>query len=299
MDLSIPPTNNLLTSTKKSTKNRNRKKPSTTTTTSIIPSTTTTTTTPPTPTLSTNPSLISIAPNPGRPLAPAPLNVQRVVTTNKRSVSNKKRNSKTIIQYHSESILQTNISSSPPNSFAESISGLMQNFDQELLASNFLSQPTTTNILSNESTNINLLRTLDNINVRQIVSTTIQRPSDSTTYQSMPTLDEFHDGIDNDTNQTIQDYNVDNEQLSSFINDDEINNFVEMNFDENTFLKQFDLDDSQIKLNTNSEQNIFGSLLSNNHHIIEHTNSIPPPPPPLLLIIIILCRHHRFIQVHH
>jgi hypothetical protein len=61
--------------------------------------------------------------------------------------------------------------------------------------------------------------------------------------------------------------------------------FVEMNFDENTFLKQFDLDDAGIKLNVNSEQNIFASLLTNNHHLnnsIEQSNSplpLPPPPP--------------------
>jgi hypothetical protein len=239
MDLSIPPTNNLLTPTKKSTKNppRNRKK---------IPS--------------TNPSLIPIAPNPGRTLAPAPLNVQRIITTNKRSIINKKSNSKTNIQYHNESLIQQN--SSPTNSFAESISGLMQNFDEELIASNFLPQPPpTTNILTNDSS---LIRTLNNIDVRQIVNTTIQRNDSS--YNSMPTLDEFNDRLDND-----------NEQITSFMNEDEMN-FVEMNFDENTFLKQFDLEDSQIKLNINSEQNIFASLLTNNH--LEQSNPLPPPPPP-------------------
>jgi hypothetical protein len=280
MDLSIPPTNNLLTSTKKSNKNstRNRKKPppplpppppssSSSSSSSILPP--------------TNLPLIPIAPNPGRPLAPAPLNVQRIVTTNKRSITNaKKRNSKGLIQYHSESVLQQN--SSPTNSFAESISGLMQNFDQELIASNFLTQPPTTNILSNDSTtsttNINLIRTLDNIDVRQIVNTTIQRTDSS--YHSMPTLDEFNDRLDHENNQTIQDYNVDNEQITSFMNEDEMN-FVEMNFDENTFLKQFDLEDSQIKLNINSEQNIFASLLTSNHHLNNSIEQPTPPPPPI------------------
>jgi len=262
MDLSVPPTNNLLTSTKKPA--RNRKKPPTSSV--ILPS--------------NNPTLIPIAPNPGRPLAPAPLNVQRIVTTNKRSVTNKKRNSKTLIQYHSESMIQQN--PSPTNSFAESISGLMQNFDQELLASNFLSQPPTTNILTNDSSNVNLIRTLDNIDVRHIVNTTIQRTDSS--YQSMPTFDEFNDRLDTETNQTIQDYNVDNEHITSFMNEEDMR-FVEMNFDENTFLKQFDLDDAGIKLNVNSEQNIFASLLTNNHHLnnsIEQSNSplpLPPPPP--------------------
>ncbi|UJR16302.1 hypothetical protein I4U23_003208 [Adineta vaga] len=304
VDLSVPPTNNLLTSTKKP--NRNRKKPvapplplqppqqqqqqpSSQPSSSIsVPS--------------TNPTLIPIAPNLGRPLAPAPLNVQRVVATNKRSTANKKRNSKTLVQYHSESILQQ--TSPTSNSFAESISGLMQHFDQELLASNFLSQPPpTTNILSNDtplppplppptvpsssssssSSNINLIRTLDNIDVRQIVNTTIHRTESS--YQSMPTFDEFNDRLDTETTTTITDYNVDNEQITSFMNEEDMR-FVEMNFDENTFLKQFDLDDAGIKLNINSEQNIFGSLLTNNHHLnttIEQTSSplpLPQPPPP-------------------
>ena len=266
MDLSIPPTNNLLTTMKKPTKNpsRNRKKPP-------VP--------PLTPSSTSNSSLVPIAPNLGRPLAPAPLNVQRIVTSNKRSTSTKKRSSKSLVQHQSESVLQQN--SSPSNSFAESISGLMQNFDQELIAANFLTQPPTTNILSNESTstsNINLIRTLDTIDVRQIVNTTIQR-----TDSSYPTMDEFHESLDHETN---QDYN---EPMSSFINEDEMN-FVEMNFDENAFLKHFDLDDSQLKLNINPEQNLFTSLLTSNHHHhhhhhhlsnpIEPSPSLPPPPPP-------------------
>ena len=234
-----------------------------------------------------------IAPNPGRPLAPAPLNVQRIVATSKRSVTTttttaKKRYSKTIIDQHNEIINQQN--SSPINSFAESISGLMQNFDQELMASNFLSPqsvvpPATTNILSNDSTasspsNINIIRTLDNVDIRQIVNTTIQR---NDPYQSMPTLDEFNDRLDHDTNQAIQDYNVDNEQITSLMNDEDMH-FVEMNFDENTFLKQFDLvDDPTSKLNTHPEQNIFNSLLSNNHQLnnsIEQSN-LPLPSHPV------------------
>lgn len=264
LDLSIPPTNNLLTTMKKpTTKNpsRNRKKPP-------VPP-------PSIPSSTSNASLVPIAPNPGRPLAPAPLNVQRIVTNNKRSTSTKKRTSKSLVQHQSESVLQTN--SSPSNSFAESISGLMQNFDQELMAANFLSQPPTTNILSNDSTstsNINLIRTLDTIDVRQIVNTTIQR-----TDSSYPTMEDFHE--------TNQDYSVDNEPISSFINEEEMN-FVEMNFDENAFLKQFDLDDSQLKLNIPSEQNLFTSLLTSNHHhhhLSNHpieplTSSLPPPPPP-------------------
>ncbi|CAF1221352.1 unnamed protein product [Adineta ricciae] len=291
LDLSVPPTNNLLASTTNmiaTTKKpiRNRKKP--------LPSSLPSMTIPP-----TNPSLIPIAPNPGRPLAPAPLNVQRIVATNKRSTSNKKRNSKTLVQYHSESIIQQ--ATSPNNSFAESVSGLMQNFDQELLASNFLSQPApppTTNILSNDTpssssasttttttTNINLIRTLDNIDVRQIVNTTIQRTDSS--FQSMPTFDEFNDRLETETNTVMPDYNVDNEQITSFMNEEDMR-FVEMNFDENTFLKQFDLDDAGIKLNINPEQSIFGSLLTNTHNLsstIEQSSSplplpLPQPPPP-------------------
>jgi hypothetical protein len=258
MELSVPPT-------KKSNTNRIRNRKKNPTLSPTIPS--------------TNPALVSIAPNLGRPLAPAPLNVQRIVTTNKRSIANKKRNSKSLIQCHSESILQQN--PSPSNSFAESISGLMQNFDQELIASNFLSQPaTTTNILSDNSSNVNLIRALDNLDVRQIVNRTIQRTE---SYQSMPTLDEFNDRLETDTNQTIQDYNNDNEQITSFMNEEDMN-FVEMNFDENTFLKQFDLEDAGIKLNNNSDQNIFASLLTNNHHLnhsIEQSHPLPPPPHPI------------------
>ncbi|CAF0839062.1 unnamed protein product [Rotaria sp. Silwood1] len=268
IDLSVPPTNNLLTTTtatttKKSNKSAMRNRKKTSTPSVIVPS--------------NNSTLIPIAPNPGRPLAPAPINVQRIVTTNKRSITNKKSNSKTFIEYHGESIIQQN--SSPTNSFAESISGLMQNFDQELMASNFLSQPPTTNILSNDSSrNVNIIRTLDNIDVRQIINTTIQR-NDS---YSMPTLDEFNDRLDHETSQTIQDYNVDNEQITSFMNEEDMH-FAEMNFDENTFLKQFDLDDAGIKLNVPSEQNIFTSLLTSNHHLnasVEQSHPLPLPPPP-------------------
>lgn len=264
VDLSVPPTNNLLTQTKKSTKNaaRNRKK---TGPSSIVPP-------------QNNSTLIPIAPNPGRPLAPAPVNVQRIVTTNKRSITNKKTNSKTFMEYQTESILQQNSPTS--SSFAESISGLMQNFDQELMAANFMVQPQTTNILSNDSSaNVNIIRTLDNIDVRHIVNTTIQR-NDS--YQSMGTMDEFNDRLESDVNQTIHDYTVDNEQITSFMNEEDMR-FAEMNFDENTFLKQFDLDDAGIKLNVPSEQNIFTSLLTSTHHLntsTEQSNPTPLPPPP-------------------
>ncbi|CAF2121826.1 unnamed protein product [Rotaria magnacalcarata] len=266
MDASVAPTNNLLTSTKKPNKNSARNRKKTGPSPVVVPA--------------NNSTLIPIAPNPGRPLAPAPVNVQRIVATNKRSITNKKSNSKTFMEYHSESIIQQN--SSPTNSFAESISGLMQNFDQELMAANFLTQPPTTNILSNDtSNNVNIIRTLDNIDVRHIVNTTIQR-NDS--YQSMPTIDEFNDRLEGDVNQTIQDYNVDNEQITSFMNEEDMR-FAEMNFDENTFLKQFDLDDAGIKLNVHSEQNIFTSLLTNTHHLntsVEQSNPSSLPPPPTL-----------------
>lgn len=316
LDLSVPPTNNILSSTannfsitslpttgnKKSNKNRirNRKKPSASPV--ITPSTTT-----------TSQTLVPIAPNLGRPLAPAPSNSQRTVTSNnpiaKRSTTNKKqlkRNSQTLTQYHSESILQQN-SSSPTNSFAESISGLLENFDQELMASNFLSQTTTTttstsNLLSDEnnsiiSSNTNLVRTLDNIDLRHIVNGAVQRQeSYHVTNASMPTLDEFNDRLENDTiltNQTAHDFNVDNEQITSFMSEEDMR-LVEMNFDENTFLKQFDLEDPGIKLSVHSDQNLFANILTNNNNDLiqqqQHqqineqlttTHQNPPPPPSL------------------
>jgi len=239
-----------------------------------------------------NATLVPIAPNLGRPLAPAPLNIQRMVTSNnpitKRTTTNKKqikRNSKTLVQYHSESILQQN-PSSPSNSFAESISGLLENFDQELIASNFLSQTTTSNLLTDEdnsiiSSNTNIIQNIDNgaIQNQEIYHT---RTS------SMPTLYEFNDRLENETilnHQiiTTQDYNVDNEQITSFMNEEDMR-LVEMNFDENTFLKQFDLEDPGIKLSVHSDQNLFANILTNNNDLIQTQQSIthqnPPPPPP-------------------
>lgn len=299
LDLSNSSTNNIIppttTTNKKSNKSRirNRKKPATPSTTSssvIVPPT-------------NNATLVPIAPNLGRPLAPAPLNSQRIVTANnpitKRSTTNKKsvkRNSKTLVQYHSESILQQN-SSSPNNSFAESISGLLENFDPELIASNFLSQATTNNLLSDENNTIISSNT-------HIISTTIEnldhgaiqnQESYHTTTSSMPTLDEFTNRLENETilpNQTTQDFNVESEQITSFMNEEDMR-LVEMNFDENTFLKQFDLEDPGIKLSVHSDQNLFANLLTNNNDLIQiqqsttHQNpshSLPPsapvPPPP-------------------
>ncbi|CAF4715662.1 unnamed protein product [Rotaria sp. Silwood1] len=236
---------------------------------------------------SNNSTLVSIAPNNSRPLAPAIVNVQRLVTSNnsitKRSTTNKKqskRNTKTFIHSHSENILQQN-SSSPINSFAESISGLLENFDQELIASNFLSQTTTSNLLTDEN---NSIVSSDHMDLQHIVNNnnnTIQQEtyqSLTTTAISMPTLDEFNNRLENETiltNQTINDvqithdYNVENEHITSFINEEDMR-FVEMNFDENIFLKQFDLDDPGIKLNVHSDQNIFANILTNNNN---HNNN--------------------------
>jgi hypothetical protein len=238
-----------------------------------------------------NATLVPIAPNLGRPLAPAPLNIQRMVTSNnpitKRTTTNKKqvkRNSKTLVQYHSESILQQN-PSSPSNSFAESISGLLENFDQELIASNFLSQTTTSNLLTDEdnsiiSSNTNIIQNIDN---GAIQNQEIYHLRTS----SMPTLDEFNDRLENETilnHQiiTTQDYNVENEQITSFMNEEDMR-LVEMNFDENTFLKQFDLEDPGIKLSVHSDQNLFANILTNNNDLIQTQQSIThqnPPPPP-------------------
>jgi hypothetical protein len=207
-----------------------------------------------------------------------------------------------LIQYHSESILQQN-PSSPSNSFAESISGLLENFDQELIASNFLSQTTnTSNLLSDEnnsiiSSNTNIIQTLENIDHGAIQRQESYHPTTTTT-SSMPTLDEFNDRLENDTiltNQTTHDYNVENEQITSFMSEEDMR-LVEMNFDENTFLKQFDLEDPGIKLSVHSDQNLFASILTNNNDLIQtqqqqqqineqsitHQNStLPPPPPPV------------------
>ncbi|CAF3731476.1 unnamed protein product, partial [Rotaria sordida] len=299
IDLSTTTTTTSLSTTanKKSSKNRvrNRNK-KTSLSSTIIPS--------------NNSTLIPIAPNLNRTLTPAIVNVQRLVTSNnssitKRSITNKKqskRNTKTLIHSHSENILQQNSSSSPINSFAESISGLLENFDQELIASNFLSQTTTTsNLLTNEN---NSIISTDHINLQRIVNNPIQQQEIYQSTTSMPTLDEFNIRLENDTttiltNQTINDYNVENEQITSFMNEEDMR-FVEMNFDENIFLKQFDLDDPGIKLHVHSDQNIFANILTNNNNnnnellqiqqqhnqineqtiIHQNQSSLPPPPPP-------------------
>lgn len=280
LDLSNSSTNNILPSTtnnKKSNKNRirNRKKPPSTTSSSsssvIVPS-------------NTNSTLVPIQPNLGRPLAPAPLNSQRIVTSNnpitKRSTANKKstkRNSKTtLVQYHSESILQQN-SSSPNNSFAESISGLLENFDQELIASNFLSQATADTLITDENNTI--ISSNTNIITAAAATTTTTRENSEygiiqnhetyhTTMASMPTFDEFHNRLDTETiipNQRTQEFNVENEPITSFMSEEDMR-LVEMNFDENTFLKQFDLDDPGIKLGVHSDQNLFANILTNNNN---------------------------------
>lgn len=236
----------------KSTKNRsrNRKKP---------------------PPSSTNSTLISIAPNLGRPLAPAPANVSRPVTSNnpitKRSQKKVvKRTSKSLIHHHSESILQPS-ASSPSNSFAESISGLLENFDQELIASNFLPQTTVT-------TTSNLLSD----------PTMIDRQD---TYSSLSRLNEFHPRLETEsilTQPTGQDFHVENEQITSFMSEEDMR-IVEMNFDENVFLKQFDLDDVGIKFNVSSDQNLFANLLSGNNDLLptqltNETSTLSSNPPP-------------------
>ena len=299
LDSSVPPTNNILSSTslptaanKKANKNRIRNRKKASASSVILPST------------SQNP--IAIAPNLGRPLAPAPLNVQRSLTSNnpitKRSITTKKsvkRNSKTLVQCHSESILQQN-SSSPPSSFAESISGLLENFDQELIASNFLPSQTTTttttsNLLSDEnnstiSSNSNLIRTMDNLDLRHLVNGAVQRQeSYHITTTSMPTLDEFNDHLETETNPMAQDFNTENEQITSFMSEEDMR-LVEMNFDENTFLKQFDLEDPGIRLTGHSDQNIFANILTTNNDLIQtqqiheqstiHQNPIPTPSLP-------------------
>ena len=241
-----------------------------------------TTTAAPIPNTSINPTPIPIAPNFGRPLAPAPMNVQRIVTSTstKRSVTGKKRTSKPLVQFHSESALQQ---SSPPSAdpFAESISGLLQNFDQELMASNFLPQSTvtTTNILSNESSDGNLIQSFDQIGLRQIVNTTMQQT------ETFTSINEFNERLEQETtmiNTVGHEFSVDHEQITSLISEEEMH-LVEMNFDENAFLKQFDLEEPTMKFSTPPEQPIFTSLLSNRQHpsvSSESSNSSAPPPPP-------------------
>ena len=103
--------------------------------------------------------------------------------------------------------------------------------------------------------------------------------------------DEFNDRLDNDTNPTTQDFNVENEQITSFMSEEDMR-LVEMNFDENSFLKQFDLDDPGIKLTNHSDQNIFANILTNNNDLIQTqqiteqpiTHQNPPAPTPPLQV---------------
>ena len=236
----------------------------------------------------------AIVSNLGRPLAPATSNARRKVTANnsisKRSTTVRKptrRKSSTLEQYPSDTVLQT--SSSPTDPFAESISGFLENFDQELMASNILAQATTTstsNLLSDEHTpvmapNKSSARTLDNIDLRHLVNGAIQRQeSYNSTTTSMPTLDEFNDRFEHDTLitntvtadiQSTHDFNVESEPIASFMSEEEMR-LVEMNFDENTFLKQFDLEDAGIKLSVNSDQNLFANILtatSSTHDLLQ------------------------------
>jgi len=99
----------------------------------------------------------------------------------------------------------------------------------------------------------------------------------------MPTLDEFNDRLENETIltndiQTTQDYNVENEQITSFMSEEDMR-LVEMNFDENTFLKQFDLEDPGIKLSVHSDQNLFANILTDNNGNEQTTIHQNPPPP--------------------
>ena len=238
-------------------------------------------------TSSNDQALVAIASNIGQSLTTTTVkNVQRVVTSNKsiakRSTTSKrqiKRNSKTLVQCPNEGVLQQN-SSSPTNSFAKSISGLLENFDQELLASNFLSQPTTSNLLLDEnnsiiSSNTNNIQTSEHIDSHHACNNTLQRQEmHHSTIASMPTLDEFNERLENNailTNQTIdnvptaQNYNTDNVQITSFMSE-EYMRLVEMNFDENTFLKQFDLEDLGVRLSAHTDQSLFANVLSNSNN---------------------------------
>jgi hypothetical protein len=210
---------------------------------------------------------VSIAPNvAGRALAPAPSNLPRVVPSTKRCGTSRKRPTKSSMSNTNESVAAraTTVSSSPPvDPFAESISGLMEYFDQELIASNFLSQGTmnTGHIRVNESSENKRVRTLDQIDLRQIVNTTLQQTE---TCPSVSTIDQFNERYEPNTtltNGNAHEYNVDNEQITSLITDEEMR-FVEMNFDENTFLRQFDLDDPGLKFIGVVEPTLFPSLLT-------------------------------------
>lgn len=231
---------------------------------------------------------VSIAPNTVPPKAIGILNVQHAVTSNgattKTSTTNKKqlkRTNKTLTQCHSETILQQN-SSSPSHAFAESISGLLENFDQELMASNFLSQTATTTTTSNllipeDNAMISSNQTLAHVGFQHVGNDSVQLQETYHRVTSMPTLNEFNNELGQEiilTNQPIHgvqitaDCNTENEQITSFMSEEDMR-FVEMNFDENLFLKQFDLEDPGIKLSVHSDQNLFASILTNHNNSID------------------------------
>ena len=157
------------------------------------------------------------------------------------------------------------------SAFAETISGFFENFNQELLESNLLPRSETPTITSgnlflpDENTSIatpnsnNNPRSLDNIDLRHLVNGAIH--STTTTASSMPTLEEFHDRLEPQTHVVNSEFTVEHEPIASFMSEEDMR-LVEMNFDENTFLKQFDLEDANIKLSVHSDQNIFASLLT-------------------------------------
>ncbi|CAF1369010.1 unnamed protein product [Adineta ricciae] len=199
--------------------------------------------------------IISITANPARPS----LIIKRSITNRKPT----KRHIKTLVQSQSENLTST-ICSSPSNAFAQSISGLLENLDQELMASNFLSHAVVNNLLSDDTTTP----------VQRVVSDAIESAEETyhTTTASMPTLEEFHDRLENGTH----DFNVENEQITAFMSEEDMR-LVEMNFDETTFLKQFDLDDAGLRLSGNSDQNIFACISTDNQ-----TNSSTSHPSTAL-----------------
>lgn len=187
-------------------------------------------------------SIISITSNPARPS----LIIKRSTTTRKPT----KRNIKTLLHSQSENLTSTTCSS-PSNEFAQSISGLLENLDQELMASNFLSHTAVNSLLLDDTTTL----------VQHVVDGAIDHSGETyhTTTASMPTLEEFHDRLENGTH----DFNVENEQITSFMSEEDMR-LVEMNFDETTFLRQFDLDDAGLRLSGSSDQNIFACISTDN-----------------------------------
>ena len=150
-----------------------------------------------------------------------------------------KRNLRIHLPAPAESVVQD-------NAFAESISGFLENFSQELIESNLLppsnSIPMTEgNLVTSKSSN--LPRTLDNIDLRHLVNGAIH------TTNSMPTPEELH----------VVTHEL--PPIASFMSEEDMR-LVEMTFDENTFLKQFDLEDANIKLSVHSDQNLFATLLT-------------------------------------